>query len=586
MPFLFVTTQINSQTLSPNDTQALLYLLIVNYNDKPVIENISVQSLQTKKNYNVTSNKNGIAEILIPINDRYVLNLSDYPNFDILEIPNKPYYQLNYKVEIPQLSNKECTLSLEVTNLNNDKMINEEVVIINQESQIKQTKITDNNGFAVFNVTSGSSYILEFKNAPDYDLINIPKIDNGIYVYKSKFEGSKYKLHPSRLKALINLYYYNIDSIPLSNEEFTIKSLSNNKRYRSITDKNGLSQILVPNGDEYSVSTSSRNDIIKLKIPNDVRSIIEHKHYFLSSKEYKIQKTALERSAAIRDSLYNINNIKNLEESNRNRELFEKRTLDVNYYSLNEETELLKKRIEKKAIYTRQQLSVDSLFFVKTKRSILSSLYRLKDRWKEKVFVVDFTCSMDPYIDELLLWYQMNLVNGEQKQYLFFNDGDNIIKVEDKIIGKTGGFHYVLKNTIENIHDTLRVTRSLSPLCSIDLPENDIEALIDAQKQLKKGTELILIADNYSPVRDIELVDQVVHPVRVIVCGVVDKINDDLLEIALKTKGSIHTIEEDIMNLSNLKDGDEIIINRNIYKFMDGRLFWVRCVVDNIPKMY
>jgi hypothetical protein len=264
-----------------------------------------------------------------------------------------------------------------------------------------------------------------------------------------------------------------------------------------------------------------------------------------------------------------------IDEANLERVKFEKKTLEIDYFDVNDMNETIKKRIEKKAIYTREELKQDANFFEKTERSILATFYRFKDKWKNKVVVIDFTCSMDPYIDETLLWFELNLVNAESKKYLFFNDGDLILRVEDKIIGKTGGFHYVVNNNFNNIIDTLKVTRNLSPECSVDVPENDIEALINAQKLMKKGSELILIADNYAPVRDIELLSQIKYPVRVILCGVVDNINEDFLEIAYKTKGSIHTIEEDLMNISNAVNGSEITISKNVYKMVDGRFVWV-----------
>lgn len=49
--------------------------------------------------------------------------------------------------------------------------------------------------------------------------------------------------------------------------------------------------------------------------------------------------------------------------------------------------------------------------------------------------------------------------------------------------------------------------------------ENDLEALLEAKKYMDDNWELILIADNYSPVRDIELLEKLDIPVHVILCG-------------------------------------------------------------------
>jgi len=107
-----------------------------------------------------------------------------------------------------------------------------------------------------------------------------------------------------------------------------------------------------------------------------------------------------------------------------------------------------------------------------------------------------------------------------------------------------------------------------------DAPENDIEALLRAQEKMVSDTsQLILLADNYSPVKDISLLNDINRPVRVIICGENGFLNMDCLEIAYKTGGSIHTIEEDIYNLTNLHDGESITINGTVYQFMKGKFF-------------
>ena len=417
----------------------------------------------------------------------------------------------------------------------------------------------------------------EYMNAPDYDLIQIPAECGGEYQYSSVFEGSSYAIHPSLTMCLVNLYYFDIDSVPLQDEAFIIRSKTSKRQYQAKTDKNGFAQILVPIGASYTISTYSLNNYVKFDVlPLKGRYIIEYRHYYVSTVEYRKRQAEIEKYATLRDSIFKADQLKRKDEASRQRIEFEKKTLDSNYFNVNDKPEIVKKRIEKKAIYTKERLKKDHGFFEKTKRSILATFYRFKDKWKDKIIVVDFTGSMDPYIDETLLWFTLNLVNAESKTYLFFNDGDMTYSDKYKKIGNTGGFHYVVNNTFENIIDTLKKTRFLSPTLGAEAPENDIEALISAQKKMKSGSELILIADNYSPARDIELLEQVKYPVRVILCGVEDKINEDFLEVAYKTGGSIHTIEEDLMNLSSAVNGSEVTIHNNIYKILDGRFVWLR----------
>ena len=98
-----------------------------------------------------------------------------------------------------------------------------------------------------------------------------------------------------------------------------------------------------------------------------------------------------------------------------------------------------------------------------------------------------------------------------------------------------------------------------------------MEALIKGTKAAHPYKELVMIADNYAPVKDISLLESFNVPVRIILCGVNDEIEPDYLRIAYKTKGSVHTMEEDILSIGKLLDGQEIKIGKNTYRLMKGK---------------
>jgi hypothetical protein len=86
-----------------------------------------------------------------------------------------------------------------------------------------------------------------------------------------------------------------------------------------------------------------------------------------------------------------------------------------------------------------------------------------------------------------------------------------------------------------------------------------------------------LIADNYSDMRDIELVYELDLPVRVIITGLNNNsVNEEYLELAYRTKGSIHTLEDDLENLFQLNDGDHILIDGKYYRIQKGKFIIVR----------
>jgi hypothetical protein len=152
---------------------------------------------------------------------------------------------------------------------------------------------------------------------------------------------------------------------------------------------------------------------------------------------------------------------------------------------------------------------------------------------------------------------------------MFFNDGDGK-SMAQKLIGQTGGFHYTSAVKLENLTQTMKETMSTG--CSIDGPENDMEALLDgAQNRKLRKMEIILIADNNSDIRDFELLKSLNMPIRIILTGTFWGVNEQYLELAYHTNGSVHTIEEDLERLYEMNDGDYIEIGGNKYRIYGGK---------------
>jgi hypothetical protein len=71
-------------------------------------------------------------------------------------------------------------------------------------------------------------------------------------------------------------------------------------------------------------------------------------------------------------------------------------------------------------------------------------------------------------------------------------------------------------------------------------------------------------------VKDISLLSLVKKPVKIVLCGVYDHVNADYLNIARKTGGSLHLMEQDIYQLSKMKEGEIIEIKGTKYQVVDG----------------
>ena len=190
--------------------------------------------------------------------------------------------------------------------------------------------------------------------------------------------------------------------------------------------------------------------------------------------------------------------------------------------------------------------------------------------WKNTVVVGDVTGSMYPYTAQLLVWLQLYSLNSLGYQYVFFNDGNDKAD-EKKRIGKTGGVYFQQCVHYDQVRELVRL--AMEKGTGGDFPENVAEALLVAEKQFPKAEGNMLIADNWAAIRDKELISQLKKPVMVILCGVRNNdINLDYLNLALKTKGSLHTMEDDLKDLSKMKEGETLTIGKKNFKLKNGEL--------------
>jgi len=71
--------------------------------------------------------------------------------------------------------------------------------------------------------------------------------------------------------------------------------------------------------------------------------------------------------------------------------------------------------------------------------------------------------------------------------------------------------------------------------------------------------------------RDLDLLSQIKVPIRLILCGThTGPFNISYLNMIKKNKGSIHTIEEDLTNISSIKEGEILYLEGNKYVYKKG----------------
>ncbi len=191
-----------------------------------------------------------------------------------------------------------------------------------------------------------------------------------------------------------------------------------------------------------------------------------------------------------------------------------------------------------------------------------------RNKWGSLAVVGDVTGSMYPYTAQLLLWLKLNSIDSLTKDYVFFNDGDDKPDNKKKT-GSTGGIYYQKCDSFDAVRSLIKSTMEKGN--GGDIPENDIEALLKAQDVFPEARCLVLIADNWAPIKDKILINRLHIPVRVVLCGAREYyINLDYLNLALKTNGSLHFIGRDIYDLAKINEGATITIGDKVFKIVNG----------------
>jgi hypothetical protein len=180
-----------------------------------------------------------------------------------------------------------------------------------------------------------------------------------------------------------------------------------------------------------------------------------------------------------------------------------------------------------------------------------STTYRLLSRnagrWPQTIIVADMTTSMYPYSTQIFAWLKKNTRNPAIKGMVFFTDCDSLgHQTQGNIEGK---MYTTREREVEKALPLLKEA-ARNTLNNHDQAENDVAALLHAQRQFPEAKHLVLIADNGAPPKDMHLLPQLQKPVHVVLCGTTgdttQAFQSEYLLIAQRTRGSLHTLEDDL----------------------------------------
>jgi hypothetical protein len=198
--------------------------------------------------------------------------------------------------------------------------------------------------------------------------------------------------------------------------------------------------------------------------------------------------------------------------------------------------------------------------------TVLKALSR--NNWTDMLICVDVTGSMSPYTAQVAAWLQVKSRYEKLRYFIAFNDGDGMAD-DKKEPGKTGGIYGIRPAGFNDVSET--IYKAMKAGSGGDIPENDMEALLQGINTCTDCKQVILVADNRAPVRDMALLSAIKKPVTIILCGLKNShINIDLLNIARATGGSLHTTDEDLVNVTTLKEGEAFSYQGISYRVVKG----------------
>lgn len=190
------------------------------------------------------------------------------------------------------------------------------------------------------------------------------------------------------------------------------------------------------------------------------------------------------------------------------------------------------------------------------------------------LLIEDVTGSMYPYIYQTFEWRRK--YHSKIRMYTFFNDGDHKLDAQKKI-GSTGGIYKYEGNDITVLEN--KVKTAMRNGSGGDGPENNMEATLYGVENFASTDSIIMIVDNWAPVKDISLLPKIISigkPIHLIICGFNGMIHSDYIRIAIETKGTIHTIEEDISLSKPIPDGTILTFGSQKFRYEKGKLLLTR----------
>ena len=257
------------------------------------------------------------------------------------------------------------------------------------------------------------------------------KFDDQFAILEKSLLLDGYQIEEKTIKAL-DPNFVGVEAV----EDALIKEIDDS----TLQNKAGVKQAVKASADDFVKAQPDYNGSltnIRIALETLVREIALEKgsdivvetvvYESVTSKEWLARQKKQERTAARRDSIAAAEELKQIAELDSLKKLNLEDKFIEEFVRKNrpipiKRTFKIRKAVKAKVAIIEEQLKVNPNYFVEEDKPILAILQRFKESWKGKVVVTDITQSMNPYLEEVLIWHLLNLKQGEHTKYLFFND--------------------------------------------------------------------------------------------------------------------------------------------------------------------
>lgn len=479
---------------------------------------------------------------------------------------------------------KQGLIRLKVTDFRKSKLSNLPVWVHNKEGQYWQGT-TDKNGEVFFLLPINQGYQVNLEGQENYRKFSIPKTANYFKTVKVVLMTSGVKeivrgdtvfqqltagMMPTASRVLVKIKIADLEDQPLKNEELFFVGQQSKKIYYTTSDARGNSTLMLPKGDTYCIRSYVYPQITCKEFEKSNTSRTSRFEFnTISTTAFKqrereraillAQRDSMRRVARIRDSIQLVRN--------------QYQNFYLHHRYKNRDFDKIETAIKKVVEIDQEALADNANYYTEGGDEIKAIFNRNKNQWKQKRIIANIDCSMYQYIDELMVWNYSNPEEQANNKYWLFN-GFNYKDPELEGHSRRGIFP-VDENNVEGFFTTIDQIVNFS--CRGSRLENVVEALILGAAGKTAEEDLLFIADNYSDVSDLEKLKDLHVPVHVVLTQSDYGINENYLEIAYRSGGSIHTMNVDIeaQQLKALKNGDLISIGQFSYTFYKGKFLKV-----------